>query len=488
MSRYHVRHRAAAGDPELERTIRAMLGEQMEPLPRRIKDEVVVQATVVAQRGRWPWQRRQAERPIEHTLAAIPIAATAAAVALAIMTVVLFSGPPRQESHAAPGGWLPAASAGSVAASGPVAAPREYVVAGSGSGDARTIGEALTRARAGDTIRVLPGDYVESLVIEKDVVILGDGRRADIVLMPDREVETDGGGPAYRAGIVLMATQATLRNLTIRPAYTEEGTPVLHVAGGAPALSDLTVELPDGDVDALVVSGDSRGSISDSTFEGRVVIEAGAAPALRRNHLREGLTITGAGSDPLIERNTLRGRAAVLEVLDEADPTITGNDIATSATFLDHSVGLRIERAGADIRENDIHDSDVGIAVIDGWSGISNNGIRGHATGMSIACGSTFAAYNHIEGNELGLEIIEACPGRDQESAAGGLIVHGNTICDNDLDLRASGSTDLGSLNFICSAPSAGDTRAARPLEQEPSGRRRVQWLDQPLPVVAEER
>ena len=50
-----------------------------------------------------------------------------------------------------------------------------YVVAQDGSGDFPTIGEALSAAVDGDMILVEPGEYVESLVIDKEVTLSGDG-------------------------------------------------------------------------------------------------------------------------------------------------------------------------------------------------------------------------------------------------------------------------------------------------------------------------
>jgi pectin methylesterase-like acyl-CoA thioesterase len=78
-------------------------------------------------------------------------------------------------------------------------------VAQTGGGDFRSIAKALSAVPEGATIKVRPGLYRESLVLDKDVEIIGEGERAEIVL------ETTG------AHCITMATdRAIVRNLTLR--------------------------------------------------------------------------------------------------------------------------------------------------------------------------------------------------------------------------------------------------------------------------------
>ena len=57
--------------------------------------------------------------------------------------------------------------------------------------DHATISDALAAAADGDVIRIGPGDYDEHVVVDRDVVLSGNGDRADIVLRntgPEDEV------------------------------------------------------------------------------------------------------------------------------------------------------------------------------------------------------------------------------------------------------------------------------------------------------------
>lgn len=56
------------------------------------------------------------------------------------------------------------------------------VVSGSGSGDCRTISEALHQAMPGTRIQIQPGTYRENLIIDKPVELVGQGETAKIVL------------------------------------------------------------------------------------------------------------------------------------------------------------------------------------------------------------------------------------------------------------------------------------------------------------------
>lgn len=58
----------------------------------------------------------------------------------------------------------------------------EAVVSPGSGGRFRTIGQALRKVRPGGRIRVRPGTYQESLVIDKPVDIVGEGPRQNIVI------------------------------------------------------------------------------------------------------------------------------------------------------------------------------------------------------------------------------------------------------------------------------------------------------------------
>ncbi len=84
----------------------------------------------------------------------------------------------------------------------PLPGAAQSVLKVSPKGQLRSIGAALDRAESGDTIRVASGVYVESLVIERPVTLLGDG---DPVI--------DGGGVGH---VIEALAPLTIRGFTIR--------------------------------------------------------------------------------------------------------------------------------------------------------------------------------------------------------------------------------------------------------------------------------
>ncbi|MFF5900933.1 right-handed parallel beta-helix repeat-containing protein [Streptomyces argenteolus] len=95
-------------------------------------------------------------------------------------------------------------------------------------GDARTIGEALTKARTGAVIRVAAGRYPENLVIRTRVTIVGEGDPGQVEICPRR-----GGA------VSLMADAVLLTNLALRG--NDKDTAVVDVPSGQAALDRCTV-------------------------------------------------------------------------------------------------------------------------------------------------------------------------------------------------------------------------------------------------------
>lgn len=99
-------------------------------------------------------------------------------------------------------------------------ASRTYVVDQHGDGEFPTISAALLVAGDGDEIRIRPGHYQESLVIERPVALLGEGERSRIVI--------EGTDASV---LRIIAGPCRIENLTIR----QFGAPHLDcvaIAGG----------------------------------------------------------------------------------------------------------------------------------------------------------------------------------------------------------------------------------------------------------------
>jgi len=114
----------------------------------------------------------------------------------------------------------------------PVAAPREPTgqrirVGKGGQGQCLSLKVALRQAGQGTEIILLPGTYRESVVVDKDVVILGLGEPGEVVI--------DGG---VASALVVQTPAASLRGLTLK---SSGAAPALRISSGAPRIEDCVI-------------------------------------------------------------------------------------------------------------------------------------------------------------------------------------------------------------------------------------------------------
>jgi F-box protein 11 len=173
-----------------------------------------------------------------------------------------------------------------------------YTVAQTGGGDFRSIAKALSAVPEGATIKVRPGLYRESLVLDKDVEIIGEGERAEIVL------ETTG------AHCITMATdRAAVRNLTLRQrSQQSDGKSCVYVPQGQLLLEncDLTSE----------------------SFCGIEICNAGAAPIIRRCAIHDsasaGVYVHSQGAGLLEDCQIYANALAGVHIREGGNPTLRG--------------------------------------------------------------------------------------------------------------------------------------------------------------------
>ena len=220
-----------------------------------------------------------------------------------------------------------ATGARSIVAAGPTAkatisGARDYVVDQSGDGEFPTISAALLVAGDGDEIRIRPGRYQESLVIEKAVALIGDGERGRIVVE----------GTAASA-LRIVAGPCRVENLTIRQS-------------GAPH------------VDAVVIAGGrvelARCDITTQTHGACVNITSADEVKLRVNviHDGHGWGVFAAGKGIVtLESNEIDAHAnSGLTVMRDAYVVARGNRINRNAQY-----AIRIDAgAGGQFEDNDL--------------------------------------------------------------------------------------------------------------------------------------
>lgn len=93
-----------------------------------------------------------------------------------------------------------------------------FIISADNSGDFVSIGEAIEAAENGAQILVRPGLYEESLVINKQVEIIGDGAVKDIVVRSRND-----------SCVSMQAERAAVRNVTLQCAAGESGEQVFGV-------------------------------------------------------------------------------------------------------------------------------------------------------------------------------------------------------------------------------------------------------------------
>ena len=235
-----------------------------------------------------------------------------------------------------------------------------HVVAADGSGDFETIQAAVDAAVAGDTIAILPGTYTEAIVIDKDLILFGEGPREEIVLTapeggPERDIDFVWLSQAPYA-MLLVEADATVRDLTLAGEPSR-----LFVEGGAPTVSGVLF-------DQVGQAYEGAGATT-----GAVVVQGLGTPTFIENELIGGGGLGAyADADPVFERNILResgaihgdfGAAAVIR-----DNTITG-DGRQGITFLGATA--------ASVVGNTIEGKDWGITTGEGINVAADGSTRG---------------------------------------------------------------------------------------------------------------
>lgn len=203
----------------------------------------------------------------------------------------------------------------------PPNAPTTFVVALDGSGDFLTLTDAIRRARPGSRLLVRPGIYEEGLVVDKEIEIVGDGPRQQIVVR----------APASSC-LVLRADAATIRNLTLRGQAR---------AGGATGRGFFAVDISHGRplVEGCDISSDSLACVA--------IHNPTAAPVIRACRIHHGVDSGAYAFD---------GARGLIEACDFAENSNVGVVITGGA--------------GTTVKDCHVHDGgDAGIVI---WGGAAS--------------------------------------------------------------------------------------------------------------------
>ncbi|MFW2541905.1 right-handed parallel beta-helix repeat-containing protein [Primorskyibacter sp. 2E107] len=312
-----------------------------------------------------------------------------------------------------------------LAAAAPPRAGGAIRVAADGSGDYRSLADAVAAAREGAQIEIQPGIYTEGLDISRPVELIGVGNRGDIVL------EVSGNSV-----IRWEADKGVIRNLTIRQAGGDYFG--VHVLSGSVAIEDNDIaskglaavalrnnvgaqvrrnEIHDSAEGGLFIFEGGKGTVEDNVFYGNtfaaIELRDRGEALVRGNTIRDGLgqgifvneggtgeiidnviaanamvgiSIKGSGN-PLIKGNVVRdGQEGGILVSDNALGRIEGNTIYGNAFS-----GIEV-RTGGDplIKGNSIRDGkQSGLFFLeDGRGMVENNDIfRNAFSGVVVQSG-----------------------------------------------------------------------------------------------------
>jgi nitrous oxidase accessory protein NosD len=305
-------------------------------------------------------------------------------------------------------------------------------------------------------VLVRPGTYIESILIDKDITLRGDGDRADVVISsssdrPDRWLP----GEERTYAIRLQETDARVENVSLTgPASA------LIVHGGAPriagvALIDVGVANRADDMEAsrfagLMLSAGSRAEVRDSVFLRSDVGVDGSTVAFLENELESSMIelvdrSVGAADPPpsLISGNVIRDPSIAIWVDEGSAARIEGNEIigAGNAGAL-----IRLAGPGTVIEGNTIRDSRTAIMVSDSSVTISDNDVAGNQFGLNIAETGSQVRGNRISDNTVGV-LISSSMG----DAGTPLTLEGNTIEGNVRGVSIKAGTSLSLIaNVIC--------------------------------------
>ncbi|NBT26282.1 MAG: hypothetical protein EBT09_06960 [Actinobacteria bacterium] len=229
--------------------------------------------------------------------------------------------------------------------------PKRLLVDASGSGDYKTIASAILGAKPGEIIVLRPGTYKETLVINNDVRITGEGGRSKVI------VEGAPGAHVFE----FTAGSATLTGMTIRivgtgPADPEWG--AVFVTGGTPVIEDCDLTSSAGGAvgingatanptirnciiwnsqgPGVAVLDQGQGTIERCVISGNawsgVRIETGGNPTVRDCQIRDGKeagVLVGDHGQGTIEKCVISGNAnAGVAIMTGGNPTVRDCEIS----------------------------------------------------------------------------------------------------------------------------------------------------------------
>jgi parallel beta-helix repeat protein len=351
-----------------------------------------------------------------------------------------------------------------------------HVVNADGSGDFTTITDAIAAAADGDTVTVQPGTYTESVVIDKDIALRGDGPVEDIVIdLADAVLITLSDSDAEIADLTLRGDDFTQGMVVLGGAPTIRG--VVFDGTGIPFNGHATCSsVPEtcGGGSLAIDGGEAR--VLDSRFlgGGEVSVHSDANALFDGNELIDGphLYLAEPGPDTVVRDNQISGtRSRAIGLYGPGRILIEGNSIMDAG-----GEGISVGYSSAPgyepiIRDNRIEGTTTAIDVVRGASPtVEGNTLTDNRAAIYAGGGAGTYISNTIDGNGQGLVVthgsatLDGNEIRNNDVGLAGFgadtipVLTANTICDNEVNVNLGSTmpplTDDGS-NEICEDASA---------------------------------
>jgi nitrous oxidase accessory protein NosD len=302
---------------------------------------------------------------------------------------------------------------------------QSLVVSPGGDGQYHSINEAITQAPPGTRIVVRPGQYTESLVIDKPIEIVGDGPRDQIVVQHNNAM-----------CISVRAEGVIVRGLTVRRGDENDEEPAIDMTQGALQIEDCIIACEptvthairmqgsqtsaslrrctiEGTIRSIVVSDNAEAVIQDCDIFGyddfRILVERGACLMVQRSRIHSSTTY----GDCLVGNVHVQDADAVVEdseiFSDKAQMSgivVNGGSCIIQRCTLHHNAtGITVRKGEVTAEHCQIIENSTGVIA---WSGSSIT-LRGckvsqnTTIGVSVGGGATLSAHNcDMRGNTEG--------------------------------------------------------------------------------------
>ncbi|MFV2063829.1 MAG: right-handed parallel beta-helix repeat-containing protein [Chloroflexota bacterium] len=417
--------------------------------PDRLRTQIRTQTSQLRPRPRWLALIKESPMRINSSLAVGSPTARVAAIVVATLLLALM-----------------VAGAG-IAGSRLLAADGTIVVDQAGGGDYTTIGAAVDAAEDGDTIMIRPGTYSESVIVDKDLRILGDGESDSIVVdIPDDGPSAPFGDMNPRFGFWLQDATTELGNLTITG--PDRNVSAVVATDGDHDIHDLVEDLdpyrffPYGFV---YINGSMTGTVSDNETKAFIWIDGEASPVIERNRIVNVVRNDGQSS-ALVRNNDIGG----VWVRGESTATITDNRIdfanngGADGGFSTCGVELSGE-ARPIVDSNEVRNAATGVCVrFAEPASLSGNRLIDNTTGMFVSSSDALIRDNVVSGGRIGISTAGDAPsfiGNTVEGASStgfvigtgsSAILSGNTICGSPTNLEVFdiATPAIDATNKIC--------------------------------------